>query len=74
MRIHLRRLVKDRITKEEIVIAEEVRRKDLQCIYKDQYGVFLSMRSGMLIKVDHTLREMTGYFLENLDPREICQK
>lgn len=63
MKIHYRRIVKDRETKEDKVILHEIRKSDVQCVYKDRNGVFLSLTSGILIKTDHTYEEMTNAFL-----------
>ena len=69
MKINLRRIIKatEVITEEKYdkIVTQEVSTIDVQCVYKDQNGVFLSLKSGRVFKVDHTLREMTECFVDN---------
>lgn len=63
MKVRLMRIVKDRITKEDIEIPAEIDDSEVQCVYKDQNGVVLSLASGYVIKVSHTFEEMVSCFI-----------
>jgi hypothetical protein len=59
MKIEVKRIVKNRHTGEERAFIDEIDTKDVQCLYKDKFGVYLSLTSGYLIKVeDVTLSEL----------------
>ena len=64
MKVHLRRIVRNKDTKEEIIVNSEVRQEDVQCIFKDKYRVLVSLKNGMAIRVDHTQEEMIDLFIK----------
>jgi len=65
MKIRLLRIVRDKVTKEEIQVPSEVDTEEVQCVYKDRNGVSLSLKNGYTVKVAHTLEEMVDCFINN---------
>ena len=63
MKVRLMRIVKDRETKKDIEIPAEIDVDEVQCVYKDQNGTFLSLTSGYVIKVSHSFKEMEDCFI-----------
>lgn len=40
----------------------EVFKDDVACLYKDRNGVFIVKKSGIMMKVKHSLKELKPYF------------
>jgi len=64
-KVHVTTLKRD-LEGNETEISRNFFRDDVTCIYKDRKGVFLSIKTGYLVKVKHTLVEMESYFLGSL--------
>lgn len=47
---------RDRDTEEETRYELKVHKKDVTCLYKDIYGVYICVTGGKMMKVDHTLQ------------------
>ncbi len=50
--IRVKRKIKHRDTGVEREFIDEIKVKEIQCIYKDRFGVYLSLTTGFLIKVE----------------------
>ncbi len=62
MKTLVRRIVRDRETKEDIIIGLEVDSSDILCLYEDRNGVFVSSSDGRVAKLDHPLSELQELF------------
>ena len=51
-------LRKDRETDEIIRYELKLYRKDVTCIYRDRYGVYVCTQQGKMYKVEHDLKEV----------------
>ena len=63
MKYRLLKIVRDREMEENIEIPTEIDSNDVQCVYKDQNGVSLSLTSGYTVKVAHSFQEMINCFI-----------
>jgi len=49
---------RDRDTDEETRYELRVQKRDITCLYKDRYGVYVCTVGSKMMKVDHTLEEL----------------
>lgn len=49
-------LRKDKETGDIVAYELKLRRDDISCLYKDQYGVYICTYQGRIYKVDHELK------------------
>ena len=69
-KVHVITLRKRRDEDEVTESRSEIYRKDVACLYKDRNGVFIVNKSGFMIKVKHSLKELYPYFFGDLTPHE----
>ena len=69
-KVHVITLRKRRDEDEVTERRSEIYRKDVACLYKDRNGVFIVNKSGLMIKVKHSLKELYPYFFGDLTPHE----
>ena len=62
-KIELNMIIKDNSTKEISILKGEFIIKDVQCLFKNEYGCFVSLKKGQTVKVDHKLEELEQFFL-----------
>ena len=59
-KIHFIRINVNKDTGEETHLTDELYADQIQCLYKDRKGVYISTKQGYLIKVNHTIEELEG--------------
>lgn len=58
MRIKLNVISKNRDTQEEELYELSLNKRDIACLYKDQYGVAVTTYGGKFYRVKHTIKEL----------------
>jgi hypothetical protein len=49
---------KNKETQEEEIFELNINKRDIACLYKDQYGVAVTTYGGKFYRVKHTLKEL----------------
>ena len=49
---------RDKESGEETRYELRVQKKDISCLYKDRYGVYICTTGSKMMKVEHTLKEL----------------
>lgn len=62
MKVQLVRKKYDKNNDKTLEVSETVDKDDLLCFYKDRYGVFILLRKGYLIEVNHTMDQLEEAF------------
>lgn len=65
MKVRLMRFKQIRDEKGEsknLEVSEDVNSDDVLCLYKDRYNVSVLLKRGTLLRVNHTIEELTEAF------------